>query len=89
MDRREIIEQNKNINNSIQKNIDSIKTLIEESDDIKWIIEHLSKQEFNKDISKDLEKTLHKINHSIKDLLDQTNMLFDSYKSLIKFIFKK
>ncbi len=89
MDRREIIEQNKNINNSIQKNIDSIKTLIEESDDIKKIIEHLSKQEFNKDIAKDLEKTLQKINHSIKDLLDQTNILFDSYKSLIKFIFKK
>jgi hypothetical protein len=89
MDKREIIIQNNNINNSIQKNIESIKTLIEESDDIKRIIEHLSKQEFNKEIAQDLGKTLDRINHSIRDLLDQTNILFDSYKSLIKFIFNK
>ncbi|MFZ2151462.1 MAG: hypothetical protein WAZ12_00720 [Candidatus Absconditicoccaceae bacterium] len=89
MDKREIILQNDNIRNSIQKNIGTIKKLIEESDDIKRIIEQLNKQEFNKLLAQDLEKILQNINLSIKDLLDQTNLLFDSYKKLIQFTFKK
>jgi glycerol-3-phosphate responsive antiterminator len=88
MDKREIILQNNNIRSSIQKNIDTIKNLIEESDDIKRIIEQLKKQEFNKFIAQDLEKTLQNINSSIQKLLDQTNILFDSYKRLIQFTFK-
>ncbi|MEI8253449.1 MAG: hypothetical protein WCG25_07025 [bacterium] len=88
MDKREIILQNNNIRSSIQKNIDTIKNLIEESDDIKRIIEQLKKQEFNKFIAQDLEKTLQNINGSIQKLLDQTNILFDSYKRLIQFTFK-
>ncbi len=89
MDKREIVLQNDNIKNSIQKNIGTIKKLIEESDDIKRIIEQLRKQEFNKLVAQDLEKILQNINISIKDLLDQTNLLFDSYKKFIQFTFKK
>lgn len=89
MDKREIVSQNDNIRNSIQKNIGTIKKLIEESDDIKRIIEQLKKQEFNKLVAQDLEKILQNINLSIKDLLDQTNLLFDSYKKLIQFTFKR
>ena len=89
MDKREIVLQNDNIRNSIQRNIETIKKLIEESDDIKRIIEQLKKQEFNKVAWQDLEKILQNINRSIKDLLDQTNLLFDSYKKLIQFTFKK
>ena len=88
MDKREIILQNNNIKSSIQKNIDTIKNLIEESDDIKRIIEQLKKQEFNKFVAQDLEKTSENINSSIQKLLDQTNVLFDSYKRLIQFTFK-
>lgn len=89
MDRREIVSQNDNIRSSIQKNIGTIKKLIEESDDIKRIIEQLRKQEFNKLVAQDLEKILQNMNLSIKDLLDQTNLLFDSYKKLIQFTFKE
>ncbi len=89
MDKREIVLQNDNIRTSIQKNIGTVKKLIEESDDIKRIIEQLNKQEFNKLLAQDLEKTLQNINLSIKDLLDQTNLLFDSYKKLIQFTFKR
>ncbi len=89
MDRREIVSQNDNIRSSIQKNIGTIKKLIEESDDIKRIIEQLRKQEFNKLVAQDLEKILQNMNLSIKDLLDQTNLLFDSYKKLIQFTFKR
>lgn len=89
MDKREIVLQNDNIRSSIQKNIGTVKKLIEESDDIKRIIEQLNKQEFNKLLAQDLEKTLQNINLSIKDLLDQTNLLFDSYKKLIQFTFKR
>jgi len=88
MDKREIVLQNNNIKSSIQKNIETIKSLIEESDDIKKIVEQLKKQEFNKLVAQDLEKTLQNINRSIKVLLDQTNVLFDSYKKLIQFTFK-
>ena len=88
MDKREIILQNNNIKSSIQKNIDTIKNLIEEYDDIKRIIEQLKKQEFNKFVAQDLEKTSENINSSIQKLLDQTNVLFDSYKRLIQFTFK-
>ena len=45
-------------------------------------------QEFNKIIAQDLERILDTINRSIKNLLDQTNVLFDSYKRLIQFTFK-
>jgi deoxyxylulose-5-phosphate synthase len=89
MDKREIVLQNDNIRSSIQKNIGTVKKLIEESDDIKRIVEQLNKQEFNKLLAQDLEKTLQNINLSIKDLLDQTNLLFDSYKKLIQFTFKR
>ena len=89
MDKREIVLQNNNIKSSIQKNIETIKSLIEESDDIKRIIEQLKKQEFNKFVAQYLEKTLQNINRSIKSLLDQTNLLFDSYKRLIQFTFKQ
>ena len=89
MDKREIVLQNNNIKSSIQKNIETIKSLIEESDDMKRIIEQLKKQEFNKFVAQDLEKTLQNINRSIKSLLDQTNLLFDSYKRLIQFTFKQ
>ncbi|MCF7835222.1 hypothetical protein K9M48_04200 [Candidatus Gracilibacteria bacterium] len=88
MNKKEIVLQNTNIRQSIQKNIDTIKDLIEESDDIKKIIEHLQKQEFNRNVASDLEKVLQNINSSIKDLLNQTNFLFDSYKKLISFTFK-
>lgn len=88
MDKREIILQNNNIKSSIQKNIETIKSLIEESDDIKRIVEQLKKQEFNKLVAQDLERILDTINRSIKNLLDQTNVLFDSYKKLIQFTFK-
>lgn len=89
MDKREIILQNNNIKSSIQKNIETIKNLIEESDNIKRIIEQLKKQEFNKFVAQDLENTSQNINRSIKSLLDQTNLLFDSYKKLIQFTFKQ
>ncbi len=89
MDKREIILQNNNIKSSIQKNIETIKNLIEESDNIKRIIEQLKKQEFNKFVAQDLENTSQNINRSIKSLLDQTNLLFDSYKKLIQFTFKR
>lgn len=89
MDKKEIVLQNNNIRSSIQKNIDTIKDLIEESDNIKKIIEQLKKQEFNKLAWQELEKILQNINHSIKNLLDQTNILFDSYKRLIQFTFKQ
>ncbi len=89
MDKREIVLQNDNIRSSIQKNIETIKKLIEESDEIKRIIEQLKKQEFNKILAQDLDSILQNINLSIKNLLDQTNLLFDSYKRLIQFTFKK
>ena len=89
MDKKEIVLQNNNIRSSIQKNIETIKNLIEESDDIKRIVEQLQKQEFNKLVAQDLDKTLQNINRSIKSLLDQTNLLFDSYKRLIQFTFKQ
>jgi len=89
MDKREIVLQNDHIRGSIQKNIETIKKLIEESDDIKRIIEQLKKQEFNKVLAQDLDNILQNINLSIKNLLDQTNLLFDSYKRLIQFTFKK
>jgi hypothetical protein len=89
MDKKEIVLQNNNIRSSIQKNIETIKNLIEESDDIKRIVEQLQKQEFNKLVAQDLERTLQNINRSIKSLLDQTNLLFDSYKRLIQFTFKQ
>ncbi len=88
MNKKEIILQNTNIKSSIQKNIEMIKSLIEESDNIKRIVEQLKKQEFNKVVAQDLEKILDNINRSIKNLLDQTNVLFDSYKRLIQFTFK-
>jgi len=89
MNRREIILQNDNINESIHKNIEAIKVLIEESDDIKKIVEKLKKQKSNKNIAQELELSLNNINTSIKKLLDQTNFLFDSYKKFIEFTFKK
>lgn len=89
MNKKEILVQNNNIKQSIQKNIDTIKDLIEESDNIKKIIDHLKKQEFNRNAASELEKVLESINSSIKKLLDQTNFLFDSYKKFLDFTFKR
>lgn len=89
MNKKEIVVQNNNIKQSIQRNIDTIKDLIEESDNIKKIIDHLKKQEFNRNNAYELEKVLENINSSIKKLLDQTNFLFDSYKRFLDFTFKK
>jgi len=89
MKREELKLQHKRVKFAIEKNVDTIKSLIEESNNMKKIIAYCVSKWVDHVIVNELQKSLNRNNEYIKDLLNQTNNIFDSYMEFIKIAFNK
>ncbi|MFA5748216.1 MAG: hypothetical protein WC872_03850 [Candidatus Absconditabacterales bacterium] len=89
MTKDKLISQHKQIKFLIEKNVNTIKFLIDETSNIKKVINYLNNQQIQPAVSTQLERSLNHINESVKNLLHQTNSLVDAYQKFITLAFKK
>lgn len=83
-----LIEQYKHIRLVIGNNVDTIKNLFEQSKQLTTLVEQLSNSEANEELKNQLSDLNTKILFSIKNLISQTDQLFDKYDEFAKSIFE-
>jgi len=89
MKKEELKLQHKKVKFAIERNVDTIKSLIEEWNNMKKIIAYCANKWVDHVIVNELQKSLNRNNEYIRNLLNQTNNLFDSYMEFIKIAFNK
>jgi len=82
-----LIEQYKAIKETIQCNIETIKQLLKQAEQLRTIVEKISNN-WNNEPKKNLEITIWNIENSISELIKHTNDLFEKYEWLMRITFK-
>lgn len=80
--------QYEQIKSTILSNVDTINALVDQAKNLAGLIEKLTDTGVDVDIRNGLEETLNNITTSIKQLIDQTNDLFDKYQRFVEDTFK-
>ncbi|MDA0781890.1 MAG: hypothetical protein PQ612_02190 [Rickettsiales bacterium] len=83
-------EQFKNLKEIIAANVQSLKGLIQQSENLSEIIEKLDETEpKSKELKEQLEQIKSQLSKSIDELVTHTRQLFEAYDKLIDEAFKK
>ncbi len=81
-----LIQQYNNIRDTINKNVDTIKLMLDQAKQLSVIAESLSDASCA-DVKKKLEEQIQGMNTSISALIDQTTELFKLYDQFAKELF--
>ena len=81
-----LLKQYKNIHETIVKNVETIKMMVEQAKELQTIAESIGKAGQMK-TKEQLEQQAAKMNKSISDLIDQTTELFRLYDEFAEEIF--
>ncbi|MFA5133673.1 MAG: hypothetical protein WC459_02615 [Patescibacteria group bacterium] len=71
----------------IGSNVETIKKLIDQAENLKKIVEGLGTG--NEEIKRNINEEIAKIENTIGDLITQTENLFDKYNEFVKDVFSK
>ena len=77
-----LINQLNGMRKTLSRNVESIKSLKDTTNELGSFIDKLSEED-NSALIKQLNKTKNNINETISDLLRQTEDLFDKYKKMV------
>jgi predicted lipoprotein len=89
MNKQQLISEHQNTKQAIEKNLDAIKALVQEIQDIQKVIKTLESTNNNQESIKILQQSVIHINKSIETLLEQTDKLFESHKNILHMTFIK
>lgn len=82
-------EQFQNLKKIIINNINTLRDLVKQSDQLSNVIKTLEDKTENELLKKQLENLKCEISKSIDALIEQTNQLFKTYEKLVEEIFGK
>lgn len=83
-----ISNQFKSLKSVIDSNIKTLDALIEQSKQLETLAQNISDTEAQSDTKEKLSKLRDNLNESIKELVDQTSKLFETYQTLLHELYK-